>query len=209
LRKFTTGVYDYSMFTSTFTPLDRQQFPKTLKVSSSSQEWCGNMYLQLNYRDGMYKTELRSYFEGEGDQNVTINDGILEDELFNILRMDPNTLPQGDFRLIPSANYIQLKHAKLASVSAKGTLKNYTEKEFSGTNLKEYVVAMPSLQRTLKIVFEQEAPYKIVGWLDAYPSAFDKKVRISKVTLQRQKMLDYWSKNALKDATLRKELGIH
>ncbi len=208
LRKFATGLYDYSMFTSTFTPLDRKQFPRTLKVSSSSQEWCGNMYLQFNYRDNSYKTELRSYFEGEGDQNVTINEGILEDELFNLLRMDPNLLPKGDFQVIPSANYIQLKHAKLTNVAAKGMLKDYDDKEFSGTNLKEYVLQMPSLKRTVRIVFENNAPYKIVGWLDSYPSAFDKKVRTTKITLQQQKMLDYWSKNSLKDVKLRKELGI-
>lgn len=209
LRKFTTGVYDYSMFTSTFTPLDRTRFPKTLKVSSSSQEWCGNVYLQFNYRDNAYQTELRSYFEGEGDQNVIINDGILEDELFNVLRMDPNSLPQGNFQMIPSANYVQLKHAKLASTAAKGALQHYVEKEFSGIDLKEYIIEMPALKRTLRIVFENKAPYKIVGWLDSYPSAFDNKIRTTKISLQKQKMLDYWSKNSLKDVKLRKELGIH
>ena len=209
LRKFTTGVYDYSMFTSTFTPLDRTRFPKTLKVSSSSQEWCGNVYLQFNYRDNAYQTELRSYFEGEGDQNVIINNGILEDELFNVLRMDPNSLPQGNFQMIPSANYVQLKHAKLASTAAKGALQHYVEKEFSGIDLKEYIIEMPALKRTLRIVFENKAPYKIVGWLDSYPSAFDNKIRTTKISLQKQKMLDYWSKNSLKDIKLRKELGIH
>ncbi len=209
LRKFTTGVYDYSMFTSTFTPLDRTRFPKTLKVSSSSQEWCGNVYLQFNYRDNAYQTELRSYFEGEGDQNVIINDGILEDELFNVLRMDPNSLPEGNFQMIPSANYVQLKHAKLASTAAKGALQHYVEKEFLGIDLKEYIIEMPALKRTLRIVFENKAPYKIVGWLDSYPSAFDNKIRTTKISLQKQKMLDYWSKNSLKDVKLRKELGIH
>jgi len=209
LRKFPTGVYDYSMFTSTFTPIDRVQFPKTLKVSSSSQEWCGNVYLQFNYNDNSYSTELRSYFENEGDSNTIIKEGILEDELFNLIRLDPNSLPQGNFKVIPSANYIQLKHAKLASVTAEGILKDYTEKDFSGTNLMEYTVRMPSLKRMVTIVFENQVPYKIVGWLDAYPSAFDKKIRTTKVTLKQQKMLDYWSKNSLNDMKLRKELGIH
>lgn len=209
LRKFPTGVYDYSMFTSTFTPIDREQFPKTLKVSSSSQEWCGNVYLQFNYKDNAYNTELRSYFENEGDSNVIIKEGILEDELFNLIRLDPNSLPQGDFEVIPSANYIQLRHVKLTSVAAKGTLNTYIGKDFSGTDLQEYTVSIPSLKRTLNIVFENQAPYKIVGWLDAYPSAFDKKVRTTKVTLKQQKMLDYWSKNLLNDVKLRKELGIN
>src|SRR5688572_8355489 len=39
-RKFFTGIYPYSVMTSTFTPVD---FGKTgtLKVTSSTQEWCG------------------------------------------------------------------------------------------------------------------------------------------------------------------------
>ncbi len=208
LRKFPTGIYDYSMFTSTFTPIDRVQFPKTLKVSSSSQEWCGNVFLQFNYKDNAYDTELRSYFENEGDSNVIIKEGILEDELFNLIRLDPNLLPRGDFELIPSANYIQMKHAKLTNVAAKGALKAYVGEDFSGTDLQEYTVSIPSLKRTLIIVFEDRAPNKIVGWLDAYPSAFDKKIRTTKVRLKQQKMLDYWNKNSLNDVKLRKDLGI-
>ena len=29
LKKFTTGVYDYSLFTSVFTPIDRTKFPQS------------------------------------------------------------------------------------------------------------------------------------------------------------------------------------
>ena len=48
LKKFTTGVYDYSLFSSVFTPIDRSKYPKSLKVSASSQEWCGTIYTQFN-----------------------------------------------------------------------------------------------------------------------------------------------------------------
>ena len=51
IRKFTTGVYDYSLFSSVFTPINRTKFPQSLKVTASSQEWCGTIFTQLNLID--------------------------------------------------------------------------------------------------------------------------------------------------------------
>lgn len=208
LKKFTTGIYDYSLFSSVFTPVNRTNFPKSLKVSASSQEWCGTIYTQFNLNGRDYKAEQRSYFEKEGDVNTSIKNGILEDEVFTVLRMNPEFLPTGNFRIIPAANYVQLKHLKLKAYKAVGSVKAHMGDEFQGDNLHEYRVEFPELQRTLKVVFENKAPYKIVGWLDSFPSAFDKKRRTTKATLKKQKMLPYWSQNSLKDVKLRKELGI-
>src|SRR5438093_5303628 len=45
-RRFFTGIYPYTLITSTFTPVDfRKQ--RTLKIASSTQEWCGVTYSQL------------------------------------------------------------------------------------------------------------------------------------------------------------------
>ena len=43
LRKFNTGVYDYSLFTSVFTPIDRTKFTKSLEKNdnlNSSNMFC-------------------------------------------------------------------------------------------------------------------------------------------------------------------------
>ena len=78
LKKFTTGFYDYSLFNSVFTPINRNKFPKSLKVSASSQEWCGTMYTQFNLiLDTDYKVEHRSYFESEGDRVTRIKKSYL------------------------------------------------------------------------------------------------------------------------------------
>ena len=98
LRKFNTGVYDYSLFSSVFTPIDRITFPKSLKVQASSQEWCGTIYTQFNnvYKHD-YKAEQRSYFEKEGDISTRIKRSFLEDEIFTVLRMNPELLKKGRF----------------------------------------------------------------------------------------------------------------
>ncbi len=46
IKKFGTGIYDYSMMDSVFTPVRKDDYPNTLKISSSTQEWCGHTYKQ-------------------------------------------------------------------------------------------------------------------------------------------------------------------
>lgn len=208
LRKFATGVYDYSLFSSVFTPIDRNQFPKSLKVSASSQEWCGTIYTQLNLDGEDYKVEQRSYFEKEGDVSTRIKKSILEDEVFNVLRMNPKLLPIGNLQFIPPASYIQLKHLQLQSFKAKASLRPYDKEDLPGGNLMEYKIEYAQLKRTMRIVFENKAPYKIVGWFETFPSAFDKKLRTTSAILKKQKMLPYWGQNSLNDVKLRKELGL-
>lgn len=209
IKKFNTGVYDYSLFSSVFTPIDRTKYPKSLKVSASSQEWCGTIYTQFNnVFQHDYKVEQRSYFEKEGDVNTRIKRGFLEDEVFTVLRMNPEFLKKGRFQMIPAANFIQLKHLKLKTYEVEGSIRTYKESEFKGEKLNEYRLYYPSLKRTLRIVYENKAPYKIVGWLDSFPSAFDKKIRTTKAIIKKQKMMPYWSQNSLKDVALRKELGL-
>tara|TARA_R110001632_G_scaffold19898_8_gene59857 strand:+ start:9987 stop:10880 length:894 start_codon:yes stop_codon:yes gene_type:complete len=210
LRKFATGVYDYSLFSSVFTPIDRTQFPKSLKVSASSQEWCGTIYTQFNLIFNTdYKVEHRSYFEKEGDKTTRIKRSYLEDEVFTVLRMNPKFLPIGFVQFIPPANFIQLKHLKIQSSKAKASLSSYDKEDLLGGNLMEYKIEYVQLKRTMRIVFENKAPYKIVGWFETFPSAFDGKLRTTRAVLKKQKMLPYWSQNSLNDSKLRKELGLN
>lgn len=47
VKKFNTGIYLYSMISSIFTPVNTQTFPHSLKVTTTSQEWCGHTFTQL------------------------------------------------------------------------------------------------------------------------------------------------------------------
>jgi hypothetical protein len=55
IKKFITGIYDYSMYTSVFTPVQTNTFSATLKVTNTNQEWCGQSFLQLNYHQNGYQ----------------------------------------------------------------------------------------------------------------------------------------------------------
>ena len=104
-KKFSTGLYPYSMMTSVFSPVGD---PRPLKVTTSSQEWCGHTFTQLNrIRDG-YKVRQLSYFESEGDETTTFENAVTEDGLWTAIRLDPSGLPTGKIELIPGSMYLRL-----------------------------------------------------------------------------------------------------
>ena len=208
VKRFTTGLYDYSMMTSVFTPTKLKEIPQTLKVSFSSQDWCGHAYMQLNYKDGAYKNTLHSYFEGEADKVTNFDYVLLEDEMMNRIRMNPDMLPLGKMQLLPSASTLRLLHLPAQAVEASASMNTYTGTDIEGEHLKVYTISFPDLKRTLEIVFQSEEPYIIEGWIDAYPSMFDKQIR--KTVAQRKEtiMSPYWQKNSPEDAEMRAKLGL-
>lgn len=207
IRRFTTGLYDYSIMTSVFTPANTEKFPKTLKVTMSSQDWCGQSFMQLNWRDNQYQTQIRSYFENEGDEKLTVPYAILEDEIFNRIRINPTTLPTGKIKMLPSLSIVRLLHKNFEPMEVEAKLESYAGNDFAGVGLKVYTVKFPKLNRTLEIIFENETPYKIPGWKDSYPG-FDGQIRTTVAKRTETIKSPYWQKNALGDSALRKKLGV-
>ncbi len=207
-RDFNTGIYSYHMFDSSFTPFDVNKYPKTIKVSSSSQEWCGTTYSQLNLEGKNYNYTLHSYFEKEADILTKINSVVPEEELFTKIRLSPELLPIGKFDIIISQIVSRFLHLPAKSYKANGKLIDYKGTEFSGDNLKSYEFTIPELERTVRIIFDAVAPYIIRGWTDSYPSYFDPEVRTTKAVLTHQIKEAYWSLNSNKNSGKRQSLGL-
>lgn len=208
LTRFTTGIYDYSIMSSVFTPTDVRNHPQTLKVTNSVQDWCGQTFMQINKGNNDYEVQLRSYFESENDQDFTVKDVLLEDEIFNRIRMNPAALPKGKMKMLPTATISRLLHLEFKPYTVKLQYENYTGEDFTGVNLSVYCIEYPDLQRTLEIVYETTEPYAIVGWTDSYPSVFDKKIRTTIAKRTHSILSPYWSKNGLADEQLRTKLGL-
>ncbi len=87
IRNFQTGIYDYNLMTSAFAlmrPHDSLPVGSVLKLSFSSQEWCGHVYQQALFKARAVEHRAHSYFETEADQTKTLpfmNDGFAEDAL--------------------------------------------------------------------------------------------------------------------------------
>lgn len=204
IKKFVTGIYDYALFTSVFTPINSPLFPNTLKVSTSGQEWCGHSYLQLNYAANGYHINNKSYFEQEVEEDYPVEKALLEDELWNRIRLGPNKLPVGETRLIPGTMAARLRHKRLDPLLANAKLTDYDGVLFPGRLLKAYTVQYPTDDRTLMIVFEQAFPHKIVGWEETYKSKDN--LLTSRAVLKKTILSDYWNHNTPADSTLRAEL---
>lgn len=207
IRRFATGIYDYSIMTSVFTPVDGSKNPQTLKVTNSTQDWCGQAFMQLNWRNNQYQTQIRSYFEEEADQNFDVPYAILEDELFNRIRINPQALPTGKIKILPSLSITRLLHQPFQPEDAAAALQTYRGTDFSGENLQSYRVTFANKNRILEIIFENKSPYVIIGWKEAYPS-FDGKIRETIAKRTKTVMTPYWQQNGLDDKALRQELGV-
>ncbi|OAV46205.1 hypothetical protein [Lewinella sp. 4G2] len=207
LRRFTTGIYDYSQMTSVFTPTDLAKQPHTLKVTTSVQDWCGQTFTQFNHDGGGgWDVELRSYFEKEGDVETSAPADFIEDEIMNRIRAGWKELPVGDKKVIPASGYLVMMHKPFAAASATLTLGAYAGAKFSGEDLRSYKIEYPALNREVEFVFDAAAPHVIRGWTETYPSRG--KTLTTVATLQKQAMEPYWSQNSLADGPKRKALGL-
>jgi len=207
IKKFDTGIYRYSMMDSVFTPVDINRHPNTLKVSSSSQEWCGNTFNQLNLKNGGYEVESYSYFESEGDRNFDLGKEFLEDELWTRIRIDPSSLPQGEIKIIPGTMASRLTHRELSVQTAIATLTQNP----GDPALMNYKLSYPGSGRSMLITFDKEFPYEIVSWEESYKSGFGENARelTTRATLQKTIVTDYWNKHSPPDRVLREQLGIY
>ena len=199
-RKFNTGIYPYSTMQSVFTPVDYKKHPNTLKVATSSQEWCGHTFEQLNFKKSNYEHQLFSYFESEGDQRKKIGKAWLEDELLNRIRIQPGTLPEGKIDLIPGTIFSRFSHVPLKVETANATLMDAENSEQL-----RYQISYPNLGRTLTIYFKKEFPHVIESWEET--SAKNANL-VSRATRIKTIKSAYWSKNGLEDVKYRKILGL-
>ncbi len=199
-KNYLTGIYPYSIMSSSFYPVHDNQH--ALKVSFSAQEWCGQVYAQLNNRS-KFEIMSHSYFESEADQNIELEKTILENELWNKIRIEPSTLPIGDLDIIPSLEYIRLSHKELKSYKATATLTENNE-------LSSYEVNYPELGRNLKINFTASFPYSIESWTETFKSGFGENAKSMTSTATKLNRLKtpYWRQNGNNDLSLRDSLGI-
>jgi len=200
-KKFNTGIYPYSMMQSTFTPVQIDQYPHALKITTSSQEWCGHTFLQLNSEKNKYRIRGLSYFESEGDTDFTLRKTWLEDELWTRIRLEPQSLPTGNIDIIPGTFFSRLKHVQLDVVQAEASLKA-TE---SG-DMMEYSLEYPDYNRSLTIRFNKAFPHEIESWEEVYGSRAQE-LKTTASRLERMKTA-YWTQNSLRDTLLRKQLRL-
>lgn len=193
VKKFTTGIYPYSLMTSTFSPVTIQKH--ALKSTHSMQEWCGQVYMQLNNRK-KFDVQLHSYFEGEADQQFSLEKTWLENEVWNLIRLNPEELPTGEFTMIPSFEFARMHHKSIQLEQVKASLTQ-------GDSLSSYRLTYPELKRELVIYFESSFPYAIERWEEVLPNG----MKTEAVKMKRIRS-EYWTKHKNEHSFLRDSLNL-
>jgi len=169
VRDFQTGIYDYNTMVSVFS---RTRDFAPLKVSFSSQEWCGNVYEEMIFRDDKVDGTLFSYFEGEtGTFSLPVpKGGMTEDNLYIWLRgLQGDVLGPGVTRkvpFLPGAFHARLAHEAPVWTEAVITRRPRNESvTVPGGQFSARVVDIkisPSRQGTFWI--ENDYPHRILKW---------------------------------------------
>jgi hypothetical protein len=198
MKNFNTGIYPYSLMTSTFFPFEGES--TSMKIGFTMQEWCGTMYSEMRNKNGSLTFDLNSYFEGESFKNKKVSTDFLEDDIWTLLRLNSDELPEGEVKMVPSMSYMRMKHVPLKAYQAKAATGE------SEDGQKTYTLSYPDLNRTLTITYEKEFPYSILSWEETYPDGGA--VLTTKAKRIKQIKSDYWNRSSNSDAYLRAELGL-
>ena len=196
IKKFITGIYDYSIISSSFTPINFRRFPRTLKLNTSIQEWCGHTFTQLNLKENNYQFQQFSYFEAEGDTKKNIPASLLEEELMTYIRIHKGQLPLGKLDLIFPITYSRFTYKELKVAKAK----------ISKTELDtiiRYNIEYLDYTRKVTIDAQKEFPYKILSWTEDNGDGLLTEARLKKSINE-----PYWNQKKLSDEAKRKELQL-
>jgi hypothetical protein len=197
VSKFVTGIYDYAVMQSIFTPIEVKEHPITLKTTFSSQDWCGQSFMQANFRDQEYKVKQYSYFESEGDESFSLPAAILEDELPNRIRFNPDELPTGQVEMIPAFSYARMQHKPLKVEKATATLNEFSSEEMT------YSIRYENINRAIDFRFEKAFPHYITHW-----RIKDGNQPETTAELVSHERLPYWQLNGKEDKHWRDSLKI-
>ena len=188
------------MYTSVFTPTEKFKPEHPLKVTFSSQDWCGQAFAQINNSNG-YEYRHNSYFQAEGDTSYHLEYAFVEDNLFNLARINEELLPVDEFKILPAQSYVRTAHIEYKSYTAIGS------KDMSDTLL-VYNYEIPELKRSVRVFLDPEDHNKILKWTETYPTVFDGKLRTSEYILKESRKLPYWRLNSRSDKNQRENLKV-
>ena len=198
-RRFYTGIYPYTVMTSSFTP---ESGEPTLKLSGTVQEWCGQVYSQVNRRDDGLHALMHSYFQNEADQKTVLPEASLEDGLWAKVRIDPDAIELGRRQLVPALDYIRMRHKALRPYPAVLTKTEGVETDLVDHPVAALRVDYPPLGRTLVIYYEPAFPHVIQAWEETEGPFRSTAVRTHAI------IDDYWNHNSAQDGGYREALGL-
>jgi hypothetical protein len=207
IRAFQTGIYDYKVMTSVFARTEAAFAVD--KVTFSSTEWCGQVWMEWIPDGQEMRGALHSYFDGEADRQLALGlppGGVMEDALPILVRgLRGDLLAPGEARTVPflfSSLRARLEH-KAQHDWGEAVLRRSKSDAAVHTTLGELRAFTITVAEkggvTTTWTIESAAPHRILAW----QGSDGEEARITGST-----RLAYWQLNHLGDERYRKQLGL-
>jgi hypothetical protein len=193
IRRFKTGIYDYSVMQSVFSPLDASP---ALKSTTTIQDWCGQVFAQCNRKAGGYQIQAYSYFEADGDWKSMVQAEFTEDALWSAIRINPDFRSSAVVMMLPSVAFLQLEHVTFEPQKAHIEL----VKDSLVSNL---VLTYEQLPRRVVVQFETNFPHRILGWTEVYRGKL-----LSEGKIKKSRKSRYWEEHDISHALFRDSLDL-
>ncbi len=200
--KFQTGIYPYSVMTSTYAPVDAygpERFAPA-KIAMTAQEWCGSVYQRILPSASGLASEVRSYFHADGDRDATVSapaGTLYEDALLVQLRELDGPFASGkdwSGSIVPSLWAVRKNHGTLEPVPA--TIRRETATR-DGARVNRFTLAYGKTSTVYDV--ETAAPHRVLGW----KSSDGEEAHILKTA-----RLPYWQLHGPGDEKYLKQIGM-
>lgn len=202
-RRFPTGLYPYTFMTSTYSPVDTAHAAFPSRITHSMQEWCGQVYLQVDqWTEQQVTYQLHSYFEDES-RHTTLPVHYTEDGLLNLIRLAPEQFPKGETSVVPAVHYLRFTHQPWQAAKAIGTYEQVTTWSYVSDTVQQFQLVYPELNREVNYYIASAFPYDVLGW-----ETFSKGQLESRGVRTYLERLPYWQMNALADSSWVDTLGM-
>ncbi len=205
--KFLTGIYPYSVMTSTFAPVDRyrEQAFSPVRIAHSVQEWCGSYSQTLWPGPEGFRSLRLSYFAHEGERVREVDaqgELVYEDALLIQLReLDGAFAGGGDWEglLVPELWRFRTRHAGTDPVPAHIQREEAVREDpvLGEVPVTRFTLSTDDYMRTFDV--EREEPRRVLGWTTSLGD---------EASLLATERLDYWRLNRLGDEAYREALGL-
>ncbi|MDZ7266992.1 MAG: hypothetical protein ONB48_05530 [candidate division KSB1 bacterium] len=207
--KFPTGIYDYSLLTSTFSSIEselgRPPF-EPLKISFTAQEWCGQVFQMVIPQRDQIEFTLHSYFQGEGDQKRTLklpaNAAFEDNFLIWIRELKGEVLAAGrrrEVQIFPSAWALRSGHREAAFQSGWIAKEAEESLKLAGGELSAWRWRWQVGNRSETCWVEKAHPHRILKWQSSDGGTGE---------LIKTLRLPYWQLHDNDDLPYRAQLGI-
>ncbi len=202
LLSFRTGIYDYSVMTSVFAPINSTGLEpfSPAKISFSSQEWCGQVYHHIYPKSSRFHSVIHSYFSKEGDRRESVDTApftLYEDALLIQLRELDGPFAGGkdwSGQLVPALWFARKDHVALRPVPATIRREKVSRE---GIPVTRFTLRYDGKTRTFDV--ERAHPRRVLGW-----SASDG----TRVSLVKTARLPYWKLNGPGGEADRTKVGL-